>query len=50
VPLQRLLQLRVDGLGGPGTRSTLFDWQSSHGLKPDAVFGPVTAAAMLTGW
>jgi len=48
-PLQRLLQVNSDGLGGPGTRATLYAYQSSHGLKPDAVFGPATATTLLAG-
>lgn len=48
-PLQRLLQLPANGLGNLGVRSTLYDYQVSHGLRPDAIFGPVTAAVMLAG-
>lgn len=48
-PLQRLLGIPADGLGGGGTRAALYAYQASHGLKPDAVFGRITAESMLAG-
>ena len=48
-PLQRLLQIKADGLGGAGTRAALYAYQSAHGLKPDAVFGLITATSLLAG-
>jgi len=48
-PLQSLLQIRRDGLGGSGTRAALVSYQRHAALNPDAVFGPVTASSMLAG-
>ena len=48
-PLQRLLVITADGLGGPGTRAALYAYQSRHALSPDAVFGPITATSLLAG-
>lgn len=48
-PLQRLLSIRADGIGGPATRAALHTYQASHALAPDAIFGPATATALLAG-
>lgn len=49
IPLQRLLSIRADGLGGPATRATLVTYQRNHSLNPDGVFGIITASSMLAG-
>ena len=36
----------ADGKFGPATRSVLRRFQKSHGLVPDGVYGPLTAAAL----
>ncbi len=36
----------ADGKFGPATRSVLRRFQRSHGLVPDGVYGPLTAAAL----
>ncbi len=36
----------ADGRFGPGTRAVLKRFQESHGLTPDGIFGPRTAAAL----
>jgi len=38
-PMQRLLQVRADGIAGPGTRSALYAAQMSRGLRPDVILG-----------
>lgn len=48
-PLQRLLGVPADGLGGPGTRAALGAAQRRCGLTVDYVFGPATAEALLAG-
>lgn len=48
-PLQKLLSITADGLGGPGTRAALVAWQQRAGVKPDGAFGPISASAMLAG-
>lgn len=48
-PLQRLLDVPDDGLGGPKTRDALGDAQSAAGLTRDYIFGPKTAEALLAG-
>lgn len=46
--LQQLLQIRSDGIYGPGTLSTVTGYQQSRGLKPDGVVGLQTWTALLT--
>lgn len=48
-PLQRLLGVPADGLGGPGTRAALGRAQQRAGLPVDYIFGPATAEALLAG-
>ncbi len=36
----------ADGMDGPATRHALRRFQLAHGLVPDAVYGPQTAAAL----
>jgi hypothetical protein len=46
--VQRLVGAEPDGLIGDGTGLMIANAQSTHGLKRDAVFGPVTARALVT--
>lgn len=48
-PLQRLLGVKADGLGGPSTRASLGAAQKRAGLTVDYIFGPATAEALLAG-
>jgi len=48
-PLQRLLGVTADGLGGSGTRTALGNAQKRCGLPVDYIFGPDTAEALLAG-
>jgi len=48
-PLQRLLGIKADGLGGSGTRTALGNAQKRCGLPVDYIFGPDTAEALLAG-
>jgi len=48
-PLQRLLGVRADGLGGRDTRTALGAAQKRAGLSVDYIFGPNTAEALLAG-
>jgi Putative peptidoglycan binding domain/OmpA family len=41
------LQLAVDGVVGPQTRSAIRDFQNRQGLLADGVVGPITEAAIL---
>lgn len=42
--------LKVDGEWGPKSKAALIAYQSSHGLKPDGIPGPLTLASLgLTG-
>jgi len=49
VPMQLLLRVTPDGLGGRLTRFALTNYQTHVGLKADAIFGPLTASALLAG-
>jgi len=48
-PLQRLLGVTADGLGGSGTRTALGNAQKRCGLPVDYIFGRDTAEALLAG-
>lgn len=48
-PMQRLLGVPADGLGGPGTRAALGAAQRRAHLAVDYIFGPDTAEALLAG-
>ena len=48
-PLQRLLGVTADGLGGSGTRTALGNAQKRCGETVDYIFGPATAEALLSG-
>lgn len=48
-PLQRLLGVTADGLGGSGTRTALGNAQKRCGETVDYIFGPATAEALLAG-
>lgn len=48
-PLQRLLDVPDDGLGGPATRRALGAAQHAAGVARDYIFGPKTAEALLAG-
>ena len=48
-PLQRLLGVKADGLGGPGTRAALGAAQKRARVTVDYIFGPDTAEALLAG-
>ena len=49
VPMQRLLAVTPDGAAGDRTRAALYAYQSHAGLRPDVVFGEITASALLAG-
>jgi len=42
-------QLVVDGVSGPKTTAAIKAFQSSHGITPDGVVGPITQAALGMG-
>lgn len=44
--LQQLLNIKVDGVFGPITKSAVIAFQSSHQLAPDGVVGPKTRAVL----
>lgn len=48
-PMQRLLGVTADGLGGGDTRAALGAAQKRAGLRVDYIFGPATAEALLAG-
>jgi peptidoglycan hydrolase-like protein with peptidoglycan-binding domain len=48
-PLQRLLDVPDDGLGGRQTADALAAAQKRAGLRADRIFGPDTAEALLAG-
>lgn len=48
IPLQRLLGITADGVGGDHTRWALGDQQRVHGVAVDFIFGPMTASAFLS--
>lgn len=48
-PLQRLIGVDDDGLGGPATRAALGRKQAAAGVRRDYIFGPKTAEAILAG-
>ncbi|HWJ03493.1 MAG TPA: peptidoglycan-binding protein [Verrucomicrobiae bacterium] len=37
---------KIDGIFGPLTQQAVMRFQSDHGLKPDGIIGPMTAAAL----
>ena len=44
--VQRKVQAADDGVFGPNTEGKVRGWQKVHGLDPDGVVGPKTAAAL----
>jgi putative chitinase len=44
--IQHALNITADGIFGPGTESTLIDWQEAHKLVPDGIAGPSTYKVM----
>jgi len=48
-PLQRLLGIKADGVGGDHTRWALGAQQAVHKLQVDYIFGPASASAFLAG-
>ena len=48
-PLQRLLGIKADGVGGDHTRWALGEQQRVHHLAVDFIFGPASASAFLAG-
>jgi len=46
--LQTLLKIKVDGVFGPMTKSTVIKFQLSRDLKPDGIVGEHTWTLLLT--
>ena len=44
--IQKIVGANVDGIWGPQTKAAVQRWQSSHGLSPDGVVGPLTLSKM----
>jgi peptidoglycan hydrolase-like protein with peptidoglycan-binding domain len=44
--IQRALHIPADGLDGPQTQAAIKAFQSSHGLTPDGIVGPLTSAKL----
>lgn len=42
-------QLTVDGVSGPKTLAAIKSFQSSHGIEPDGIVGPITLGALGLG-
>ncbi len=47
--LQKILNVRVDGIFGPETQQGLMTWQSANGLTPTGIVDATTLAKMQTG-